>query len=388
MKILIISPGGISNPTGGSSNRMYNLAFQLKENGNEILILEPNEKSKCDNIFNFFTYPLGRIGKKYLSMFVDLNPFFILKLFILISRKNIKIIQVELPWGVSSAKIICKLLKKDIKVVYNSQNFQSQLHKDIKNQYSLKTTFFKKILANLIYYYTKIIEKWAVQNSDLLISVSDEDKEIFTEINHIDPKKIEIIPNGTSLNKILKSESNKKVYGLDENKTTIVFHGSYKYPPNYEAISLIKDKIYPNFEKSLDKVEFIIAGQDVPLSNQTGLRFLGYVENIYELLKSSDIAIVPIINGGGTRLKVLDYLGSSLPIVTTKKGIEGIEANNYEDAIIVEDVNSSFINAMIYLIENKNERIRIGNNGRKLVENRYDWVTIGKKLNELYLMKK
>ena len=64
------------------------------------------------------------------------------------------------------------------------------------------------------------------------------------------------------------------------------------------------------------------------------------------MLNSSDIGIVPILHGGGTKLKIFDYMGVGLPIVTTKKGIEGIEAKNGQHAIIVDDVNEEFINAI------------------------------------------
>jgi len=73
-----------------------------------------------------------------------------------------------------------------------------------------------------------------------------------------------------------------------------------------------------------------------------------------------------------------------LPIVTTKKGIEGIKAKNGEDAIIVDDVDEEFIDAIKYLVENEQERKRIGANARKLAEEEYDWEKIGGKLDKLY----
>jgi glycosyltransferase involved in cell wall biosynthesis len=99
---------------------------------------------------------------------------------------------------------------------------------------------------------------------------------------------------------------------------------------------------------------------------------------------ASDIAIVPILRGGGTRVKIMDYLNVGLPIVTTKKGIEGIEAENGKHAIIVDDVNEEFIKALEFLIENDSERRRLSRNARKLAEERYDWTKIGEKLNKLY----
>ena len=97
-----------------------------------------------------------------------------------------------------------------------------------------------------------------------------------------------------------------------------------------------------------------------------------------------DIAIVPLTTGGGTKLKILDYMSIGLPIVTTKKGIEGLNVKNDEHAIIVNDVNDVFIDAIKYLIDNGEERKRIGANARRLAEEEYDWDQIGKKMDDLY----
>jgi glycosyltransferase involved in cell wall biosynthesis len=110
---------------------------------------------------------------------------------------------------------------------------------------------------------------------------------------------------------------------------------------------------------------------------------LGFVDEIYTLLKSSDIAIVPLQSGGGTRLKILDYFAVGLPVVTTRKGIEGIAAISQTHALIVDDTEE-FIEALAYLIDHPDERKRLGTNAFELVETQYDWEIIGRRLNELY----
>jgi glycosyltransferase involved in cell wall biosynthesis len=233
--------------------------------------------------------------------------------------------------------------------------------------------------------YVKIVEKLAVKLSDFILCVSTNDKLAFINNYNIYINKIKIIPNGTDFQNICISARNKKKYGLNESKVIIIFHGSYEYPPNFEAIELIKNKISMEVKKYTTNAEFVIAGAKVPISyKHPSVKFLGFVEDLYSLLKSSDIAIVPIINGGGTKLKILDYLGSGLPIVTTRKGIDGINAKNGEHAIIVDEVDDKFVDAIKYLISNENERKRIGANACKLAEEEYDWRNIGKKLDGLY----
>lgn len=385
MNILIISPGNICEPTGGATSRVYNLADRLQKNSNKIIVLEPmndgNKKLFCK--FEMYTYS----GKPFI-MFCDINPFFIFKLAKLMITQEIDIIQVEHPWnGVSIARIICKVLKKRTKIIYDAHNYQKKLqiylNKYYKKSKDLKLT--SSIFLTITTQYVKIAEKLAVRLSDFILCVSNNNRLAFIHDYNTSPDKIKVIPNGTDFQKIRRSSRNKKKYGLNESKVIIIFHGSYAYPPNFEAIKLIENKISVKVKKYTTEAEFIIAGADVPISNKhPSVKFLGFVEDIYTLLKSSDIAIAPIVSGEGTKLKVLDYLGSGLPIVTTRKGIEGINAKNGEHAIVVDDVDDEFVDAIKYLMNNEKERKRIGANARKLAEEEYDWDKIGKKLDGLY----
>lgn len=386
MNILIIMQANLTRSQGGGANRIYNLTRQLQKAGHKIMVLEPKESKEEINEFKTFYYTQRILGKDF-STFLDLNPFFIIKFIKLLLNRNIDIIQVESPWGASIINIIHRIFRKKTKVVYSSQNFEAGMQKELRDYYrkSKDSSFFKVLIFYIIYPYTKIIEKYAVRWSDLVICVSNSDKELLVNNYKADHTKINVIHNGTDFSKILKSSRNKEIFGMDSHKLSIVFHGSYDHPPNYEAIFLIKDNIYPEFKNQLDKVEFIIAGVGVPTSNKKeGLKLLGFIEDIFSLLKSSDIAIVPIVHGAGTKLKVLDYMGVGLPIVSTSKGMEGIEAISYRDAIIVENVDKDFIEAIKYLSENKTERELIGENGKLLAEKEYGWESIGQKLIEVY----
>jgi glycosyltransferase involved in cell wall biosynthesis len=172
-------------------------------------------------------------------------------------------------------------------------------------------------------------------------------------------------------------------YGVDPSSKIVIFHGSYSHPPNEEAFRLIKDFIAPKFKELNENVQFVVGGSEVPVLETSNFKSVGFIDNMWKFLSMADIAIVPILRGGGTKLKVLDYLSAGLPIVTTKKGIEGINAEDNEQVIIVDSVNDDFIDEINYFIENEDEMIRIGQNARKLAENKYDWNKIGDQLNNL-----
>ena len=111
-----------------------------------------------------------------------------------------------------------------------------------------------------------------------------------------------------------------------------------------------------------------MGGAGVPKFSLSNVRSIGFIPDLPAVLANVDIAIVPILHGSGTRLKMFDYMAARLPIVTTQKGAEGINIENREQAIIVDGVGAELINAIRFLIDNPEERKRIGASGRMLVE--------------------
>lgn len=378
-KILSVSAGpNLIDPKTGTDNRLHNLAIQLsKKNEIVALISEEHVKRSSNNLlFKVYGFKMG--SSPYLT---DLNINFFITLLRILRNEQINVILIAFPRGIITSKLLCRLLGLDILIVYDAQNFESLRAKEVK--YS-NLPFYKKIIAPI---YVPIVERIAVKLVDHVISVSHEDKELFIKKYNTDTGKITVIPSGTNIINLKSLKDRDEVRGeldVEPEEVVIVFHGTYTYYTNKEAIDLIIGYIAPKIERLYDNVKFIVAGKDVPRLEDKNIKFVGFVENLHSLLNASDIAIVPLLHGGGTKLKILDYMGLGLPIVTTKKGIEGINAKNGEHAIIVDDINEKFINAIKYLINNKEERERLGANARRLAEEEYDWNKIGEKLDKLY----
>jgi glycosyltransferase involved in cell wall biosynthesis len=64
------------------------------------------------------------------------------------------------------------------------------------------------------------------------------------------------------------------------------------------------------------------------------VRVLGFVDNVDEYLCASDIAIVPITYGSGTRIKVLDAWAAGVPVISTSAAISGLDYETNVNVII------------------------------------------------------
>jgi glycosyltransferase involved in cell wall biosynthesis len=176
----------------------------------------------------------------------------------------------------------------------------------------------------------------------------------------------------------------KEQFNLDANKILIIFHGSLFLSSNAEAIDLIKKYISPKICSQNPNTLFILAGSGVPKFRTDSVISFGFVENLYDLISIADIAIVPLKRGLGPKIKIFDYLNAGLAIISTRNGMDGIDVKNGIDAIITDDVDNNFINSLWSVISDENLRKQLGENARKLAEEKYNWVAIGNDLNEIY----
>jgi len=171
------------------------------------------------------------------------------------------------------------------------------------------------------------------------------------------------------------------------NCLTVVFVGNMEYPPNQQAVELIATKIAPETLSKIENVRFVMVGRKprkLPLSSS--LIFTGVVQDVAQYLAASDVAIAPLLQGSGTRLKILEYLSCGLPVISTSIGIEGLEVRNAVNVLIEDDMDE-FCARIVELLRNRRLRTSLGDSGRELVVRKYDWRAIGKKLNATFHVK-
>lgn len=374
MKVLI---KGSILPGAGFSYRVSSLAFALHNYCDLVLLEEKHSEPRSNKQYKIFrcvySYNPFRISNtSFGSFFADLNPTYYYSIFRIIEREKPDIIQIAFPYGIFSAKLI-NALKWRAKIVYDAHNVEADMTKIYIN--NPNTPFPKKlVIASMV----PLLERLAVSSADHIVTVSESDRQRFIERYGIPEDKITTIPIGVTLPDLQMIKRRK-----ENSEITILFHGSYNYFPNKEAVNVILNKIAPEITKKHKNVIFILAGKDMPKFKKQNVISLGYIENLSELISLCDIAIVPITHGGGVRVKILDYMAFGKPIVTTRKGIEGIEAENGKHAIITDDINE-LIYGIEYLIERRNEREKLGRNARKLAEEKYNLEKIGKKVYQLY----
>jgi glycosyltransferase involved in cell wall biosynthesis len=161
------------------------------------------------------------------------------------------------------------------------------------------------------------------------------------------------------------------------------------WKPNIESVNLLINDIFPKIRNLLPDAELILAGSNMPKEIESntakGIKVLGYIEDLSSFMASNGIMIVPLKSGSGVRVKLLEGLSLGVPIVTTSQGAEGIEStlsDSTKRTMIIEDEIENIIAASVNLFQNQELRSELGENGKKLIQSKYQIEPVTNKIIE------
>ncbi|MDI6827398.1 MAG: glycosyltransferase family 4 protein, partial [Armatimonadota bacterium] len=119
------------------------------------------------------------------------------------------------------------------------------------------------------------------------------------------------------------------------------------------------------------------------LANIEGVTLFSDVPEVRPFYEKSAVSVVPLRSGGGTRLKILESMAFGVPVVSTSIGCEGLDVTHGEN-ILIADTPKAFAESVLSILNDQSLRNKLINNGRKLVENKYDWDIIATRLLKIY----
>ncbi|MNN17464.1 Glycosyl transferases group 1 [compost metagenome] len=249
-------------------------------------------------------------------------------------------------------------------------------HEVIYRMMQESDSFSVKVYSFLEYRKIKKLEKTYSSDSNYIFTVSERDKDRYTELYNINREKIKVVYNGfdMSIAENYYNELNNE-YGK-----FLLFVGSLWYRPNYEGISWFIKDIWPEVKEKYKDLKLLIIGKydEKDILRGKDVEYLGFVEDIYGYYKNCIGTVVPLKMGSGTRLKIVEAMSFKVPVISTTIGCEGISVEDNKN-ILIADNNEEFMDKIDMLV---NEDINsIIEDGYELVKSEYNWDSIGLKLN-------
>jgi polysaccharide biosynthesis protein PslH len=170
----------------------------------------------------------------------------------------------------------------------------------------------------------------------------------------------------------------------------ILTMGTLYYPPNADGIRWFTQEVFPLVRQKLPKVTLTIVGKNPPPDfvrlagdPNSGVIVTGFVEELDPYFAKSALMVIPVRAGGGMRVRILEAFARAMPVVTTTVGLEGIDARPGTD-VLVADARADFANSVISLLQDKVLSDKLASNGRRLIEDKYDWQVVLSDLDKTY----
>ena len=209
--------------------------------------------------------------------------------------------------------------------------------------------------------------------------VSSYEKSILDQ-THLEKSNVHVLPNGVDLEQF-QPDSERPV------KNSLIYNGALTYSANFDAMKFFLELIYPQVKAQLPDVSLSITGsyQGVDISGLSiddTVKLTGFLTDIRPAVASAWTCVVPLRLGGGTRLKILEAMALGTPVISTTKGVEGLDVISEKNILLADDP-VDFSRQTIRLINNPDLRSHLSSNGRKLVESKYGWDQIGDQFLQL-----
>ena len=248
------------------------------------------------------------------------------------------------------------------KVVLRSHNLEYIVWERVA---SGTRNFAKKAYLKHLSRKLKTYELDVITQIDGIVSISNKDQKHYHEIGL--KKPIINVSFGINIEN----------YTLENSiPSPSIFHlGAMDWTPNIEGVLWFLDEVWPQVHKSHPDLTLHLAGRRMPEHiiqfEYPNVKIIGEVDDAKEFMRDHLIMIVPILSGGGIRVKIIEGMAMAKNIVSTSIGAEGIEAENGTE-LVIADTPIDFAKAISQLLSNPDKARRMRQNARARAEKSYN----------------
>ncbi len=162
---------------------------------------------------------------------------------------------------------------------------------------------------------------------------------------------------------------------------TVIFSGRMNWYPNEHAMLRFLGELWPAIVARAPRARLIVAGMnpgpklEAAAARVPNVQVTGFVPDVRPVIGAAAVYVCPILDGGGTRLKMLDAMALGKAIVATPLGAEGIDVVDGHD-VLVREFGPPFVDAVLDLLARPDRCAELGRAARACAVARYDWEAI------------
>jgi glycosyltransferase involved in cell wall biosynthesis len=160
-----------------------------------------------------------------------------------------------------------------------------------------------------------------------------------------------------------------------------IFVASFRYEPNRNALRFLLEEVFPRVWQQLPQARLVLVGGGLDHASATDPRVeaLGFVEDLSSAYANARCAVVPLLQGGGTPLKLIEALAHGLPVIATSRAAAGLQVHAGEHCLLADDA-ASFAAALVQVL--REGAPELGRRGRELVQAHYSIEALSRMMGE------
>lgn len=385
MKILMLVPFLPNTSMSGGQTRWYNIIKGLSKSHEITLFSLIKDESERQFIPELLKY-----CKKVKVFSRPASPWTLRNL--LLTAFSYYPLLVVRNWSPKEKKAVIEELKREKYDLIHAEAFYVMPH--IPKNTNVPSILVEQTIEYLVYkhyvdhevpfflrpiYLIDIIklrfwELYFWRKANRLVAVSEDDKKVMQKL--IPGVQVDVIPNGVDT---VYFDTYKK----ERKSPPRLLYGAanFNWLQNVEAAQILLNSVWPKIYPKFKNAKLWIVGRNIPQSiyelakQHPGVEFTESIPDVRDALKEASVMLVPVEGPGGTRLKVLEAMASSLPVVSTKTGVAGLGVTNGTHAL-VGDTPEDLAEGALTLLNDKKLMNKIGREGYSFVKNLFDWKII------------
>jgi polysaccharide biosynthesis protein PslH len=238
-------------------------------------------------------------------------------------------------------------------VIYNAHNLESGFRHEYLGRGAIGSTLRQRTL--------RTFERGVLGRADESWMVSEAD---MAGAHELCPQaRLRYVPNVVDVAAIAPVTPPAK-------RRCAIFVASFYYEPNRNGLRFLLEEVFPRVWVELPDARLLVVGTGLerPPSEDPRVEAAGFVEDLPAAYASACCAVVPLLQGGGSPLKLIEALAYGLPVLATHRAAAGLKVRDGEH-LLLADEGDAFAQALIRLL--RDGAPGLGQRGRELAAERY-----------------
>lgn len=396
MNVLQLCPRVPYPPTDGGAIAMYDVAAGLVRAGHTVTLLAantPKHRQAAD--------ALAHLGPNLRLVLVDvdtsLSPLKALRNLLfsslpynverfmsdalaarlaeLLTTETFDVVQLEgtfVAWYVD----VVRRVAPGVPTVLRAHNVEHEIWDQLARNETqpLKARYLRHLARRLRRFEARYLPRFSA-----IAAITEPDQRRLRQLGCQEP--VVFIPAGVDLTRVQPDPT------VHAKPRTLFFLGSLDWRPNVEGLEWFLAQVWPEAHRRHPELELHVAGKNMPEHIRAlqvpGVKVHGFVASAPVFMQQYEVMIVPLLSGGGMRVKIIEGMALGKCIISTGLGSEGIAVRHLHDILVCDDPQQ-WIDVLGFYSHGEFCYQHVGDEARRTARQLYDNEKIVQRFVELY----